>query len=82
VYVGLGFADTELWYLHSFRAVAMFGLPLVLFVADDLLRALVWLAWKLAACLRWAVQRLTAERGVTPSNLTGHAIGDTVTGAE
>jgi hypothetical protein len=41
-YALLGFQDTRFWYLHNYRAVAMFGLPLVLFALDELLRGLVW----------------------------------------
>lgn len=37
----LGFQDTRFWYLHNYRAVAMFGLPLLLFVLDELLRGIV-----------------------------------------
>jgi hypothetical protein len=43
-YALMGFMDTRFWYLHNYRAVPMFGLPLLLFAADELLRGLVWLA--------------------------------------
>jgi hypothetical protein len=39
----MGFMDTRLWYLHNYRALPMFGLPLLLFAADELLRAVAWL---------------------------------------
>lgn len=47
-YVGLGFADTRFWFLQNYRALAMFGLPLVLFGADEAVRGLAWGARRLA----------------------------------
>jgi hypothetical protein len=38
-YALLGFEDTRFWFLHNYRAIPMFGLPLLLFGADELLRA-------------------------------------------
>ena len=35
--------DTRFWYLHNYRALPMFGLPLLLFALDEALRA-AWLA--------------------------------------
>jgi hypothetical protein len=43
-YALMGFMDTRLWFLHNYRALPMFGLPLALFVLDELLRVLGWLA--------------------------------------
>ncbi|MFN8634664.1 MAG: hypothetical protein U0893_12470 [Chloroflexota bacterium] len=69
-YVLLGFQDTRFWYLHSYRSIAMFGLPLVLFLADELLRGIGWLA-------RLAFKRERAVRTMDPrvrsrlSDLTG-----------
>jgi hypothetical protein len=40
----MGFMDTRFWYLHNYRALPMFGLPLLLFALDELLRGLGWLA--------------------------------------
>jgi hypothetical protein len=42
-YALMGFQDTRLWFLHNYRALPMFGLPLIVFVADELLRGLYWL---------------------------------------
>jgi hypothetical protein len=60
VYVGLGFADTRFWFLTSYRSIGMFGLPVLIFVADDVLRAMLW-------CCR-AVVRLARRRPLTPAN--------------
>jgi len=43
-YALMGFMDTRFWYLHNYRALPMFGLPLVLFALDEALRGLGWLA--------------------------------------
>ena len=43
-YALLGFMDTRFWYLHNYRALPMFGLPLLLFAADEMLRGIGWLA--------------------------------------
>jgi hypothetical protein len=40
----LGFQDTQFWFLHNYRAIPMFLLPLLLFGGDELLRGLIWLA--------------------------------------
>jgi hypothetical protein len=37
----LGFQDTRFWYLHNYRAIPMFGLPLLLFGIDELLRGIM-----------------------------------------
>jgi hypothetical protein len=41
-YALMGFMDTRFWYLHNYRALPMFGLPLVLFALDELLRGVGW----------------------------------------
>ncbi len=41
-YALMGFMDTRFWYLHNYRALAMFGLPVVLFVLDETLRLIGW----------------------------------------
>jgi hypothetical protein len=48
-YALMGFMDTRFWYLHNYRALAMFGLPLLLFTTDELLRGIVWLGTRSAA---------------------------------
>jgi hypothetical protein len=40
----MGFQDSSYWFLHNFRALPMFLLPLLLFGGDELLRGLGWLA--------------------------------------
>jgi hypothetical protein len=42
-YALLGFQDSRFWYLNNYRAVLMFGLPLILFAIDEALRLTVWL---------------------------------------
>ena len=42
-YALMGFMDTRLWFLHNYRSLAMFGLPLVLFASDEMLRGIGWL---------------------------------------
>jgi hypothetical protein len=42
-YALMGFMDTRFWYLHNYRALAMFGLPLLLFAGDEILRFVGWL---------------------------------------
>jgi len=42
-YALMGFMDTRLWFLHNYRSLAMFGLPLVLFALDEILRGIGWL---------------------------------------
>jgi hypothetical protein len=56
VYVGLGFADTRFWFLFSYRSLAMFGLPILVFVADEILRGVLW-------CGRLAFRLVTRRRG-------------------
>jgi len=36
----MGFMDTRFWYLHNYRALPIFGLPLLLFALDELLRGI------------------------------------------
>jgi hypothetical protein len=40
----MGFQDTRLWYAHNYRAIPMFGLPLVAFFADEIARGITWAA--------------------------------------
>ena len=47
-YALMGFMDTRFWYLHNYRALLMFGLPLLLFATDELLRGIVWLGGRSA----------------------------------
>jgi len=54
-YALMGFGDTRFWYLHNYRALPMFGLPLLLFLSDELLRGVVRAG-------RW-----TARRARTPT---------------
>lgn len=42
-YALMGFMDTRFWYLHNYRALPIFGLPLLLFAVDELLRGVTWL---------------------------------------
>lgn len=42
-YALMGFMDTRFWYLHNYRALPMFGLPLLLFALDETLRGIGWL---------------------------------------
>jgi hypothetical protein len=44
LYALMGFMDTRFWYLHNYRALPVFLLPIVLFALDELLRAAWWLA--------------------------------------
>jgi hypothetical protein len=39
----MGFQDTRFWFLHNYRAIPMFLLPLLLFGTDEILRGLAWL---------------------------------------
>jgi hypothetical protein len=72
VYVGLGFADTSAWFLNSYRAVGMFGLPLLVFVADDVLRALVWTGRGLLSAARTVRQPVAAPAVVgSPTTFGG-----------
>jgi hypothetical protein len=59
----MGFMDTRLWYLHNYRALLMFGLPLLLFAADEVLRGLVRLAQMLPGHARIPVTHASARRG-------------------
>ena len=38
LYATLGFGETDRWYLETYRSLAVFGVPLLLFVADSLAR--------------------------------------------
>jgi hypothetical protein len=58
VYAGLGFEDTRFWFLFSYRSVAMFGFPLLVFFADELLRALLWFVWWLSGVMVGGPSRL------------------------
>jgi hypothetical protein len=42
-YACMGFQDTRFWYVHNYRALPTFGLPLLAMFGDELLRALGWL---------------------------------------
>ena len=39
LYATLGFSESNLWYVQTYRSLAVFGLPLLVFVLDALLRA-------------------------------------------
>lgn len=54
----MGFQDTRFWYLHNFRALPMFGLPLALFLLDELLRGVWWTG-------RWSFRRLQMARPIS-----------------
>ncbi len=41
LYVALGFGETDLWFLQTYRALAVFGAPVALFLLDGSIR---WLA--------------------------------------
>jgi len=43
-YASMGFQDTRFWYVHNYRALPTFGLPLLAMLSDELLRGLGWLA--------------------------------------
>jgi hypothetical protein len=53
----LGFQDTRFWYLHNFRALVMFGLPLAIFLLDEVLRGIWWTG-------RWSVRKLREPRQI------------------
>jgi hypothetical protein len=44
LYALMGFMDTRFWYLHNYRALPAFLLPIVLFAIDEVLRVAWWLA--------------------------------------
>jgi hypothetical protein len=44
LYALMGFMDTRFWYLHNYRALPVFLLPIGLIALDELLRAIWWLA--------------------------------------
>jgi hypothetical protein len=54
----LGFQDTRFWYLQSFRALIMFGLPLILFLLDELLRGV----WRTGT---WIIGRHSSPRPIS-----------------
>lgn len=66
VYVGLGFADTNVWFLNSYRSVGMFGLPLLVFAADELVRVARWAGRALVRVARHARQNVP-----TPAPIAG-----------
>ena len=41
LYAALGFAESSLWFLQTYRSLAMFGLPVVLLLLDNGARALI-----------------------------------------
>lgn len=53
----MGFQDTNFWYLHNYRALPMFGVPLVLMLSDELFRFLAWVLLWLGRGTRWIGQR-------------------------
>ncbi|MCC7368871.1 MAG: hypothetical protein IT306_10640 [Chloroflexi bacterium] len=68
----MGFQDGRFWYLHNFRAIPMFGLPLVLFLLDELLRGIWW-----TGALTW--RRLRAPRPISLESRRADRARETVT---
>jgi len=42
-YAYMGYQDTRFWFVHNFRALPTFGLPLVVMLTDEMLRVAAWL---------------------------------------
>jgi hypothetical protein len=69
--------DTRFWYLHNYRALPMFGLPLLLFAADELLRGLIWATTGLVRWSRANVSLAAATRPrLTPAALPAPPTGE------
>jgi hypothetical protein len=67
LYATLGFGETDLWYLQTYRSLAVFGMPLALLALESLVRALLAGAGRLARRWRGArVRRDVAAPGAQP----------------
>lgn len=59
-YAYMGFHDTRFWFVHNYRALPTFGLPVLAMVADDVLRAVAWI-------LTWSLRRSRHARASGPA---------------
>ena len=79
IYVGLGFEETSLWYVQTFRAIPAFGLPLLLWLGETGIRGALTVARGIFSSRG---KRVGETRPATFGAMTDEALGLSAARAE